>query len=70
MVDQEKKVVSFSSRGCFWSFKKLWEKDLIFACHVLFIREEWLSLLTLLKTGLLRYIRSEKLLQICENTFH
>ena len=36
---------------------------------VLFIREEQLRLLTLLKTGLLRQISSEKLLQISKNTF-
>ena len=36
---------------------------------MLFIREEWLRLLTLLKAGLLRQISSAKLLQISKNTF-
>ena len=44
-------------------------KYLIFLVTVLFIREEWIRLLTLLKTGLLREISSEKLLQISKNTF-
>ena len=44
-------------------------KYLIVLVIVLLIREEWLRLLTLLKTGLLRQISSEKLLQISKNTF-
>ena len=44
-------------------------KYLIFLVTVLFFREEWLRLLTLLKAGLLRQISSEKLLQISKNTF-
>ena len=47
--------MSFSFQGCFLSFNKLWEKGSIFVCKVLFIREEWLSLLTLLKIGLLTF---------------
>ena len=43
------------------------EKYLIFFVTVLFIREEWLGLLTLLKTGLLWQISSEKLLQISQH---
>ena len=44
-------------------------KYLILLLTVLFTREEWLRLLTLLKTGLPRQICPEKLLQICKNTF-
>ena len=44
-------------------------KYLIFLATVLFIREEWLRLLRLLKTGLLWQISSEKLLQISKNTY-
>ena len=44
-------------------------KESITLLPVLFIREEWLRLLTLLKTGLLRQISSEKLLRISKNTF-
>ena len=39
-------------------------KFLILLVAVLFIREEWLSLLTLLKTDLSRQLSFEKLLQI------
>ena len=44
-------------------------KYLILLVTVLFIREEWLRLLMLLKTGLPRQICSGKLLQITKNTF-
>ena len=44
-------------------------KYLIFLITVLLIKEEWLRLLSLLKTGLLRQTSSEKLLQISKNTF-
>ena len=44
-------------------------KYLIFLVTVLFIREEWLRLLVLLKTGLLRQISSEKLLQISKKNW-
>ena len=44
-------------------------KYLILLVTVLFIREEWLRLLTLLKTGLPRQICPEKLLLIRKNTF-
>ena len=44
-------------------------KCLIFFVTVLFIREEWICLNTLLKTGLLMQISSEKLLQISKTTF-
>ena len=44
-------------------------KYLIYLVTVFFIREEWLRLLMLLETGLLRQISSEKLLQIIKNTF-
>ena len=47
--------MSFSFRGSFLSFNKLWDKGSIFVCKVLFIREEWLSLLTLLKIGPLTF---------------
>ena len=44
-------------------------KCLILLVTVLFIREEWLRLLMLLKTGLPRQTCSGKLLQITKNTF-
>ena len=43
-------------------------KYLILLVTVLFIREEWLRLLMLLRAGLPRHICSEKLLQIRKNT--
>ena len=43
-------------------------KYLILLVTILFIREEWLRLLMLLKIGLLRQVWSEKLLQIRKNT--
>ena len=69
MIDQKKKqcnlrfkvICGFKASNC--------GKYLIFLVTVLFIREEWLHLLTLLKTGLLRQISSEKLLQINKSTF-
>ena len=42
-------------------------KYLILLVTILFIREEWLRLLMLLKIGLLRQVCSEKLLQIRKN---
>ena len=44
-------------------------KYLILLVTVLFIREEWLRLLMLLKTGLPRQVCSKKLLQISKNIF-
>ena len=44
-------------------------KSLILLVTVLFTGEKWLSILTLLKTGLSRQFCSEKLLQIRKNTF-
>ena len=69
MIDQKKKqcnlrfkvICGFKASNC--------GKYLIFLVTVLFIREEWLHLLTLLKTGLLTQISSEKLLQINKSTF-
>ena len=69
MIDQKRKqchlrfkaICGFKASNC--------GKYLIFLETMLFIREEWLRLLTLLKTGLLRQISSEKLLQISKNTF-
>ena len=43
-------------------------KYLVFLVTVLFIREEWLRLLTLLKTGLLGQTSSKKSLHISKNT--
>ena len=47
-----------------------WGKWLILLVTLLFTGEEWLSLLTLLKTGLSRQLCSEKLLQIDKNIFN
>ena len=80
MIERKRKSDSFLFKGesnC-KTFKKIlgnliresaikasnYGKYLIFLVTVLFIREEWLRLLVLLKTGLLRQISSEKLLQI------
>ena len=43
-------------------------KYLILLVTILFIREEWLRLLILLKIGLPRQVCSEKILQIRKNT--
>ena len=44
------------------------EESVLFVT-VLFIREEWLSLFTLLNTGFSGQFRSEMLLKLGENTF-
>ena len=69
MTDQKRKQ-------CHLRFKAICDpkasncgKYLILLVTVLFSREEWLRLLTLLKTGLQKQICSEKLLQISKNTF-
>ena len=63
MIDQKQ-------NQCHLWFKAIYSfKASIILLPVFFIREEWLRLLTLLKTGLLYQISSEKLLQISKNTF-
>ena len=69
MTDQKRKQ-------CHLRFKAICDpkasncgKYLTLLVTVLFIREEWLRLHTLLKTGLQRQICSKKLLQISKNTF-
>ena len=69
-------MIDYKRKQCHLPFKAICYlegstsgKYLIFLVTVLFFREEWLRLLTLLKAGLLRQISSEKLLQINKNTF-
>ena len=69
MIDQKRKQCHLRFKAiCGLKARNCW-KYLIFLVTVLLIREEWLRLLTLLKTGLLRQISSEKLLQISRNKF-
>ena len=69
MIDQKRKQCHLRFKAIYGIKASNCGKYLIFLVTVLFIREEWLRLLTLLKTGLLRQISSEKLLQISKNTF-
>ena len=69
MIDQKRKQCHLRFKAIYGLKACNFEKYLIFLVIVLFIREEWLRLLKLLKTGLLRQISSEKLLQISKNTF-
>ena len=69
MIDQKRKQCHLRFKAIYGLKAINCRKYLIFFVAVLFIREEWLRLLTLLKTGLPRQISSEKLLQISKNTF-
>ena len=70
MIDQKRKQCHLRFKAIYGLKASNCGKYLIFLVKVLlFIREEWLRLLTLLKTGLLRQISSDKLLQISKNTF-
>ena len=69
MIDQKRKQCHLRFKAICGLKVSNCGKYLIFLETMLFIREEWLRLLTLLKTGLLRQISSEKLLQISKNTF-
>ena len=69
MIDQKRKQCHLHFKAIYGLKASNFEKYLIFLVIVLFIREEWLRLFNLLKTGLLRQISSEKLLQISKNTF-
>ena len=69
MIDQKRKECHLRCKVICGLKASNCGKYLIFFVTVLFIRDEWLRLLTLLKTGLLRQISSEKLLQISKNTF-
>ena len=69
MIDQKRKQCHLRLKAIYGLKASNCRKYLIFLVTVLFIREEWLHLLTLLKTGLLRQISSDKLLQISKNTF-
>ena len=69
MIDKKRKQCHLHFKAtCGPKASNCW-KYLILLVTVLFIREEWLRLLTLLKTGLPRQISYEKLLQIRKNTF-
>ena len=69
MIDQKRKQCHLRFKAiCGLKASNCW-KYLIFLVTVLFIREEWLRQLTLLKTGLLRQTSSEKLSQISRNKF-
>ena len=69
MIDQKRKQCHLRFKAIYGIKASNCGKYLIFLVTVLFIREEWLRLLTLLKTGLLRQISSEKSLQISKTTF-
>ena len=69
MFDQKRKQCYLRFKAIYGLKASHFEKYLIFLVIVSFIREEWLRLLNLLKTGLLRQISSEKFLQISKNTF-
>ena len=68
MTDQKESSIIFFKAICGLEASNC-RKYLIFLVTVLFNREEWLRLPTLLKTGLPRQISSEKLLWISKNTF-
>ena len=61
MIDQKRKQGHLRFRAICGLKANNCGKYLIFLVTVLFIREKWLRLLTLLKTRLLRQISSEKL---------
>ena len=69
MIDQKRKQCHLRFKAIYGLKASNFEKYLIFLVIVLFIREEWLRLLKLLKTGLPRQICFEKLLQIRKNTY-
>ena len=69
MIDQKRKQCHLRFKTICGLKASNCGKYLIFLVTILFIREEWLRLLTLLKTGLLRQISSEKSLQISKTTF-
>ena len=69
MIDQKRKQCDLPFKTFCGPKASHCGKYLIFFVTVLFIREEWLRLHTLLKTRLLRQISSEKLLQISKYTF-
>ena len=69
MIDQKRKQCHLRFKVTYGLKASNCEKYLIFLVKVLFITEEWLRLLTLLKASLLRQISSEKLLQISKYIF-
>ena len=69
MIDQKRKQCHLRFKAIRGIKTSNCGKYLIFLVTILFIREEWSRLLTLLKTGLLWQISSEKLLHISKNTF-
>lgn len=69
MVDQEKKWNYLIFKSIYEPNMNNWGKCLILPAAILFIGEERLSLLTLLKTVLLRLPHFEKLSKIGENIF-
>ena len=69
MIDQKRKQYHPRFKAIYRRKASNCGKYLIFLVMVLFIKEEWLRLLTSSKTVLLRQISSEKLLQISKNTF-
>ena len=69
MIDQKRKQCHLRFKAVFGPKARNCGKYFILLVTVLFIREEWLRLLTLLKTGLQRRTWSEKILQVSKNTF-
>ena len=70
MIDKKRKQCNLRFKAICGPKASNWGKYLILLVTVLFIREEWLRPLMLLKTGLLRQICFEKLLQIRKKHFN
>ena len=69
MIDQKRKPCHLRVQAIYGLKASNCRKYLIFLLTVLFVTDEWLRLLTLVKTGLTSQTPSEKLLQISKNTF-
>ena len=69
MIDKKRKQCNLRFKAICGPKASNCGKYLILLVIVLFIREEWSRLLMLLKSGLLRQICFEKLLQTRKNTF-
>ena len=69
MIDKKRKQCNLRFKAICGPKASNCGKYLILLVTVLLIREEWLRLLMLLKTGLPSQICSDKLLQIRKNTF-
>ena len=68
MIDKKRKQCNLRFKAICGPKASNCGKYLILLVTILFIKEEWLRLLMLLKIGLLRQVWSEKLLKIRKNT--